>query len=94
MWILENYSDNDSIILSVGEEEEKSIEYIARLIATEFDYEDNIIFDINFSDGQYKKTADNTKLKNIFPDFQFTPFEQGIKESIKWFIKNYPDCRL
>jgi len=26
-------------------------------------------------------------------DFQFTPLEQGIQETVEWFKKNYPHVR-
>lgn len=34
-------------------------------------------YDTTKSDGQYKKTASNQKLRNYLPGFQFTPFKQG-----------------
>ena len=30
------------------------------------------------SDGQVKKTANNSKLRKYLPNFEFTPFKQGI----------------
>eukprot|EP00061_Rhincodon_typus_P012007 g37433.t1 len=36
----------------------------------------NIKFDTSKSDGQYKKTASNCKLRKYLPDFKFTPFSQ------------------
>jgi GDP-L-fucose synthase len=35
-----------------------------------------VVFDTTKSDGQHKKTASNKKLKELYPDFQFTPIEQ------------------
>ena len=93
MWTLENYKEKTPIILSVREKDEISIENVARLIAREFDYEDRIKFDYSFPDGQFKKTADNTKLMNLIGDFQFTPIEEGIKNSVKWFKENYYNAR-
>lgn len=34
-------------------------------------------FDTTKSDGQFKKTASNSKLRTYLPDFRFTPFKQG-----------------
>ena len=86
LFILENRND-DNIILSVPETEEKSIEYIARLIAKNFDYEERIRFDTNYSDGQYKKTVSIQKLEAcIDPTFTFTSLESGIKTTVEWFI--------
>lgn len=87
MVILEK-SDEPNIILSVPEEEEKSIEEIARIIAKNYDYEDRIYFDTNYSDGQYKKTVSAKKLMNIIGNFSFTSLDNGIKDTINWFIEN------
>jgi GDP-L-fucose synthase len=88
MWTLEKYEEKNSLILSVGENEEVSIETVAREIARCFDYENKLVFDPTFSDGQYKKTADNTKLMSMIGQFDFTPIETGIKKSVEWF-KNF-----
>ena len=91
--ITENYEDNDPIILSVSEKDEVSIADVGKLIAKEFDYEKHIVFDTNFSDGQFKKTTNNGKLLGLIQDFSFTPLEKGIKESVQWFQENVDLCR-
>jgi GDP-L-fucose synthase len=93
MWSLLQYDQIKSIILSVNETHEISIEDVARIIAREFNYETNIIFDTSCSDGQYKKTADNSKLIKLYPEFEFTNINIGLKKSIEWFINNYNSCR-
>ena len=57
-------------------------------------------FDTSKSDGQYRKPASNEKLIRLMretskdnEEFKFTPFEQGLKESIDWFIENYHQAR-
>lgn len=93
IWTLENYNDK-TIILSVPEKDEVSIEFVARLIARSFNYEDRIKFDESYSDGQYKKTADNTKLMNLLNnDFEFTDIKIGIKKTVDWFLENYDILR-
>ena len=93
MWVLEKYQKKDSIILSVGEKEEVSIEYVARQIAKAYNYEHMIDFDTTKSDGQFKKTADNSKLMNLYGEYKFMNIEEGIKRSVDWFISNYDKCR-
>ncbi len=51
------------------ESDEKSINYVATCIAREFNYENNMEFDTDKPDGQYKKTADNSKLMNHIKSF-------------------------
>ena len=72
---------------------EVTIEQVATLIAEQFDYVDRIVFDDTYSDGQYKKTADNGKFKKILPDFQFMDIEQGVEDTIEYFKTNYDNCR-
>lgn len=93
MWVLESYHEKESIILSVNEKDEISIEDVATMIAKEFDYQHMIVFDDAFSDGQFKKTADNSKLMKLNPDFEFTNMNKGIHNSVQWFVTNYNDCR-
>jgi GDP-L-fucose synthase len=46
-------------------------------------FEGNVVFDTTKSDGQFKKTANNAKLMTLYPEFKFTPIEEGIKKSLK-----------
>lgn len=98
LWVVSYYNDKESIILSVDENDEVSIATVAKIIARTYNYEHMMDFDTNFSDGQYKKTADNSKLKKMYYDtigenFKFTSLESGIQESVNWFINNYNNCR-
>ncbi len=93
-WTLYNYEQKDSIILSCCEKDEVSIADVAKCIAKSFDYEGMIEFDESYSDGQFKKTADNSKLIKLIGNYKFTNLEEGIKKSVSWFVDNYPNCRL
>ena len=93
MWSLLEYKDKESIILSVDEEDEISIKDIATMIAKKMNYEYNLEFDTDKSDGQYKKTVSNKKLRNYLPDFKFIDIQNGINESVEWFIQNYDNIR-
>jgi GDP-L-fucose synthase len=93
LWTAENYNNRESIILSVGEKDEVSIGYVAKLIAQAFDYEENMEFEIVSSDGQYKKTADNSKLMELYGDYKFISIEDGIKGVVEWLKENYDECR-
>ena len=61
---------NESLILSPSEE--YSIKEIVLLLKELFDFTGEVIFDLNYSDGQLKKTVSNEKLMKYFPDFSFT----------------------
>jgi GDP-L-fucose synthase len=91
LWVLENYNDSEPIILSTSEE--ISIKDVVEIIVEVMNFKGNIIFDNTKPDGQFRKPSDNSKLISYLPDFKFTPIEQGIKETIKWFIENYDNIR-
>lgn len=73
--------------------DEVSIEFVAIQIAKCFEYEYMLEFDATLPDGQFKKTADNSKMMKLFTDFKFTPIGDGIKKSVNWFVQNYDKCR-
>ena len=97
VWSLLEYEDKENVILSDSPGNEVSIKTIATCIANEFDYLYKMIFDEKYSDGQYRKTADNAKLMNLLNETNstifFTDIQEGIKHTVKWFIENYETCR-
>lgn len=94
VYVLRNYHEIDPIILSVDEAAEVSIADAAYTIARLMDFpEDRIKFDTTKADGQYKKTANNAKLRAFYPSFTFTPFEDALKETVDWFVSHYEEAR-
>jgi GDP-L-fucose synthase len=81
-----NYNDN--IIISVPESDEVSIKDISNIIAKLFNKENDIYFDNNYSDGQYKKTVSIDRLTNIIGNFNFTSIEEGLSKTVEWFNNN------
>jgi GDP-L-fucose synthase len=82
----------ENIIISP--KEEYSISDIALVIAKEFDYEQMIIFNDKYSDGQFKKTANNNKLMSYIPNFIFTNINEGIKNTVEFFKNNINNSDL
>ena len=93
VWALYNYNDSTPIIFSTDESSEISIADVAKEIAKAAKYTKELQFDTTKSDGQFKKTADNAKLMSLYPDFQFTSFEEGIQKTVEWFWTNYDVAR-
>ncbi len=86
VWTIEHYDSVEPLILSVPPEQEVSIAKVAELIAGEFGLE--VKYDVSKSDGQYKKTASNHKLRSFLPDFEWTSMEEGIHKTVEWFKQN------
>lgn len=93
LWTLREYQEVEPIILSVGEEDEVSIKNVVDSIVKSMGFENEVIYDNTKADGQYKKTASNKKLRSHLPNFEFTPFEHAINDSVKWFVDNYDTAR-
>ena len=90
-WALFNYEGTDPLIISG--DEEISIKDLVGLLVDEFKFKGKVVFDKTKPDGQLRKPSDNSKIKELIPDFEYTPFEQGIKETVNWFIENYEYSR-
>ena len=91
LWVLENYTESEPIILSTSEE--ISIKDVVGVIVGAMNFKGNVIFDKTKPDGQFRKPSDNSKLMSYLPDFKFTPFDVGIKETVEWFEKTYPNIK-
>jgi len=101
-------SDFANIICQTLFNQEISNETIICCNDDEFEIKDivkelTIVMDINYndikwntsmSDGCMKKTVDNTLFKMIYPDFIFTPFYEGIKETYDWYVSNKNTIRV
>jgi GDP-L-fucose synthase len=90
-WVLDNYEENEPIILSTSEE--TSIKEVVGIITELMNFKGNIKWDSSKPDGQFKKPSDNSKIKTYLPDFKFTPLYDGLKETIEYFEKNYTFLR-
>jgi GDP-L-fucose synthase len=93
VWVLDNYSSPNPVILSVDPDAEVSIADVALLVAKAMDFDGEVVFDGSKADGQFRKTADNAKLRTLRPDFKFETIETGIKKAVDWFLANYDTCR-
>lgn len=93
LWVMREYKETEPIILSVSGEEEISIDEAAKAVAKAYGFTGEWKYDTTRSDGQYKKTASNDKLRQYLPDFKFTPFDEAIQQTVDWFKATYPNVR-
>jgi len=93
IWMLREYDDVEPVILSVGENEEVSIKEVADAIVKAVGFQGAYSFDTTRADGQFRKPASNEKLLGLIGGFEFTPFDQALDTTVKWFIENYDNAR-
>ena len=67
-----------------------SVRELVEVISNTFNYSGQIKWDHNKPDGAPKKVMDDRRFKNVFSDFKFLPFDDGIKRTIEYYESIYP----
>lgn len=91
---LELLEKNDSMpeLIIASDNREVSIEKLANIILKNYDY-NNLKWQTYKPTGKVSRPTSSTVFKSFFPDFYFKSLDDGIKETVAWFIKNYPNIR-
>ncbi len=91
LWMVENYESPEP--LNIGNPGDISIfdlvVKIQRLLNTRIASQ----WDVEMPEGQYKKPSSNLRFKKLNPDFVYTSLDTGLKNTIDWFLKEYPNVR-
>lgn len=91
MFLFEYSGDNRLVICCNDEISIKSL--IDMLCSINGCTKNEITYDSTKSDGCIKKTVSNSLFKKIFPDFEYTTLDDGIKYTVDWFERNFHNCR-
>ena len=67
-----------------------SVKELVDIIQGKFNYHGQLTWDTSKPDGAPKKVMDDTKFRQVFSDFKFTDFEEGIAETVKYYESVYP----
>jgi nucleoside-diphosphate-sugar epimerase len=89
--LLEKYEGTDPVIISNSTE--YTIKQVVDLIVEHLGFDGEVKWLTDKPNGQYRKPSSNKKLLSIIGEYNFTTLEIGLKESIDWFILNYPKIR-
>lgn len=93
--LVDNYDDPSPI--NIGSTEQISIKKLAYIISKKLsstNYISNYIkWDTTKPEGQFRKPSSNLKFRKLFPDFEYTDLDEGINQTIEWFLSNYPNIR-
>lgn len=83
----ERYNKSDPVNLGAGFE--IKIRNLAKLIKKLTGYKGKIVWDKTKPDGQPRRMLDTARAKKEFGFEAKTSFEEGLKKTIEWYIKNY-----
>lgn len=67
-----------------------SVRELVDLIVKETGFKGKIVWNRSMPDGAPRKVMNDVRFRKIFPDFVFTDFKTGIKDTIKYYQSVYP----
>jgi GDP-L-fucose synthase len=82
----ERYDGADPVNLGSGVE--LGIQDLARTIARMTGFEGELRWDTSKPDGQPRRSVDTTRAKELFGFVASTPFEEGLRATIDWYVAN------
>lgn len=89
--LIQKYTGTEPVIIS--NPTEYSIKQVVDLIVEYMGFKGKVKWLTDKPNGQHRKPSSNAKLLSIIGEYEFTTLEKGLKESIEWFILNYPNVR-
>lgn len=89
--LLNENTSNEPVIISTSDE--ISIANVVNIICDVMGFKNKIIFNTDKPDGQFRKPSDNKRLKSIIGDYKFVSLEEGLHETVNYFIENYNTVR-
>lgn len=84
--VMDKY-DNPLCPLNISSKDEVSIRDLTNLVAKLVGYTGEIRWDESKPSGQLRKSLDITDMGK-YVDFEFTPLEEGLKQTIEWYKGN------
>jgi GDP-L-fucose synthase len=68
-----------------------SISEIAEIVSKVLNYDVEFVFNTKYADGAPFKILDDRKFREKYPDFKFTPLEEGIRNTIQYYQKAFAE---
>lgn len=76
--------------INIGQNFGLSVKELVEIITQTFDYKGKITWDTSMPDGAPKKVMDERRFRKVFKDFEFSKFENGIKETVQYYTSRLP----
>lgn len=80
--------------LIVAGEKEIAIRDMVQIMCKVANYSyDNVVWNTSKPNGQRSRPSDKTLFNQYFPNFEYTPLEEGVRTMWEWFVQNYEVAR-
>ncbi|MBI4370254.1 MAG: NAD-dependent epimerase/dehydratase family protein [Elusimicrobia bacterium] len=83
---LRRNDDSETMIVAAGGG--IAIKDLVSEVAKAMDFRGPVHFDAAKPEGQKIKVLESRIFKSRYPDFEFTPLDQGLRFTVDWFLKN------
>jgi nucleoside-diphosphate-sugar epimerase len=80
--------DTDPYPINIGTCSEITIKDLVSKIANVMGYNGNILYNLNYPDGQPRRCLDITKASTILNFTAKTNLDDGLKQTVDWYYKN------
>ncbi|KAI1481328.1 hypothetical protein K445DRAFT_74766 [Daldinia sp. EC12] len=93
LWTLRMYDGLEPLILAGDSDEEVTIKHVVKLLCDIIGFQGEVAWDRTKTDGQLRKTADNSRMRRLVGPMELTSFEKGLRETVEWFTMNQDRVR-
>ena len=76
--------------LNVAQNAGLSVKELVDVIQANFHYQGRIVWDSSKPDGAPRKVMDDMHFREVFPDFEFTDFQEGIRQTTVGYEGRFP----
>ena len=80
-------SHNTDVPIIISPDQNLSIKEMVEIFLNNIEKNVKIVFNDKL-DGQYRKDGSNKKFKELYGDFEFTKFENGVLKTYEWYKKS------
>jgi len=86
IWALRNYNDSEPINLPG---QCLKVADLVSKVTSLMNFTHEVVWDTSKPDGPLSRVLDTQKLKNLYPSFAATPFDQALKETVHWCVSEH-----
>lgn len=88
--IVRRVIQNEQLFLepvSIAQNHGLSVKELVDIIRAAIGYDGKVVYNSKYQDGAPKKVMNDERFRRLFPDFQFTSLEDGLKKTIEYYSK-------